>query len=1051
MNIKLELNKKKMDEQQKLYADRFQLLTDEEKLLYHSLNQTEAPYESDKTIPEVFYKSAAKFADNIALSFEGGTMTYRQLNERSNQIAHMLLANGLKKGDYVALVMERSKETVMSLLGILKAGGIYVPIDPSYPKERCHYLLNDTCAPFILTKSEHSSFLRELLQQDSHSRSVFKIDQMEETYSKENIDINSSPSDIAYIIYTSGSTGKPKGTMLRHYSVVNLIKDHQRIYQSTEKDVYSQFISYSFDPSIAETFTALFSGARLHMLTSIERVSIEAFAEMIKREKITSATVPNAFFNQLATYLPVEMKESLASLKYLSVGGEALMASVIQKWQEKFGTNIEIVNVYGPTECTVLSSYYKVKGEIKDNTTSIPIGKPIANYEMYILNNEGKLCPVNEPGELYIAGIGLAAGYLNQPEKTAEAFVPHLFSNDPEKLMYRTGDLVRLLPSGVIEFVGRKDTQIKVRGFRIEIGEIETVLANHPSIHQAVILAKKMNDGNNSLFAYYTVSPGSQIEQEEIRKYLGQTLPEYMIPERFIEMEQMPLSPTGKIDRKQLAELEISLSQTNDYEAPENEMQQILAKAWEHVLGIERVGIRDNFFHIGGHSLKILEILVQVKKHAPFLTIQDFFQYQTIAELDYFIKNYNFEENSSTKQSKDFVLKELMEPSALSINPKVKPLPMNKVLLTGATGFLGSHVLYELLVKTNAHIYCLIRQNSNMSLDKKLKDSMQFYFGEAIIPLLEKRVTVIQGDLSKQSLNLSSEDISTLSEEIDAVIHCGADVRHFGAADHFHNVNIEGTRYLLELAKRREGVHFHHVSTIGIPEELAVSQWDYYEEHGDFDYNVTLGNVYNQSKLEAEKLVKNAILDGIPVSIYRVGNLTCHSETGKFQRNMDDNAFYRMIKSMLCLGKTPEANWHVDFTPINFASQALVALASQPKSSGHIFHLCNPAPLLYLDLIDMLKEMGYDLEVIKANEYENWLLNGDHPEELQKFLSLAIAQLDGDGASDSPFIFNTDKTQEFLKKTDVTCAKPNPTFIRTMINYGIKMGYFPEPKPVGVR
>lgn len=212
------------------------------------------------------------------------------------------------------------------------------------------------------------------------------------------------------------------------------------------------------------------------MLTSIERVSIEAFAEMIKREKITSATVPNAFFNQLATYLPVEMKESLASLKYLSVGGEALMASVIQKWQEKFGTNIEIVNVYGPTECTVLSSYYKVKGEIKDNTTSIPIGKPIANYEMYILNNEGKLCPVNEPGELYIAGIGLAAGYLNQPEKTAEAFVPHLFSNDPEKLMYRTGDLVRLLPSGVIEFVGRKDTQIKVRGFRIEIGEIETVL-----------------------------------------------------------------------------------------------------------------------------------------------------------------------------------------------------------------------------------------------------------------------------------------------------------------------------------------------------------------------------------------------------------------------------------------------------------------------------------------------------------------------------------------------------------------------------------------------
>lgn len=1040
-----------MDELQKLYAPRFELLTEAEKSLYYSLNQTEAHYETDKTIPEVFYKSAAMFADNIALSFEGGSMTYRQLNERSNQIAHMLLENGLKKGDYVALVMERSKETVVSLLGILKAGGVYVPIDPSYPKERCYYLLDDTGAPFILTKSEYKSYLSELLQMDTHSRSIFQVDLIEEPYSKEDIDNVSSPSDIAYIIYTSGSTGKPKGTMLRHHSVVNLIRDHQRIYQTTEKDVFSQFISYSFDPSIAETFTALFSGARLHMLTSIERVSIEAFAEMIRREKITSATVPNAFFNQLATYLPVEMKGSLSSLKYLSVGGEALMTSTVQKWQGKFGVNTEIVNVYGPTECTVLSSYYKVKGKIKDDKSSIPIGKPVANYEMYILNNEGMLCPVNEPGELYIAGVGLAAGYLNQPEKTAEAFVPHLFPDDPEKLMYRTGDLVRLLPSGVIEFVGRKDTQVKVRGFRIEIGEIETVLAAHPNIHQAVILAKKMNDGNNSLFAYYTVSSGSQIEQEEIRKYMGQILPEYMVPERFIEMEQMPLSPTGKIDRKQLAELEILLSPTNNYEGPENEMQQRLALAWQDVLGIERVGIRDNFFHIGGHSLKILEILVRIKKYAPFLTIQDFFQYQTISELDHYIKNYRFEESNSAKQSKDFVLKELMEPSALSVDPKVKPMPMHKVLLTGGTGYLGSHVLYELLVKTNAHIYCLIRQNSNISLDKKLKDSMEFYFGEAIIPLLDQRVTVIQGDLSKEALNLSSEDIATLSEEIDAIIHCGADVRHFGAADHFHNVNIEGTRYLLEFAKRKEGVHFHHVSTIGIPEELAVHQWDYYQEHGDFDYNVTLENVYNQSKLAAEKLVRNAAMDGIPVSIYRVGNLTCHSETGKFQRNMDDNAFYRMIKSMLCLGRTPDANWHVDFTPINFASQALVALASQPTSNGHIFHLCNPEPLLYLDFIDMLKGMGYDLEIIGANEYENWLLNGDHPEELQEYLSLAIAQLDGDGANDSPFILNTDKTQEFLKNTDVTCAEPNPTFIRTMINYGIKMGYFPEPVPVGVR
>lgn len=249
-----------------------------------------------------------------------------------------------------------------------------------------------------------------------------------DSFTKENIHSDLHPSDLAYIIYTSGSTGKPKGVMLKHEAVINLITDNQRIYQSTKDDVYSQFISYSFDPSVTETFTAFFSGARLHMLTSIERLSIEAFANMIAREKITTATVPNAFFTQLATYLPVEYQEKLSTLKYLSVGGEALMPAVVQRWQEKFGKNTEIVNVYGPTECTVLSSYFRIKDTITDNQGSMPIGRPIANYEMYIVNSNHQLCPINVTGELCIAGIGLAAGYLHQPEKKQPRFLFHIYS-----------------------------------------------------------------------------------------------------------------------------------------------------------------------------------------------------------------------------------------------------------------------------------------------------------------------------------------------------------------------------------------------------------------------------------------------------------------------------------------------------------------------------------------------------------------------------------------------------------------------------------------------
>ncbi len=1036
-------------EPQTLPSNRTQLLNEEDLLAYQTLNQTLADYDQNTTIPDVFYQAAQQFAERIALSFENGKMTYHQLNEQSNQVAHMLIANGLQKGNYVAIVMERSKETIISLLGVLKAGGVYVPIDPSYPKERCQYLLNDTGAPFILTKNEHTALLNDFIHNDSQTRTVLTINQSEKGYSQENLTCEIHPSDLAYIIYTSGSTGKPKGVMLKHESVINLITDNQRIYHSTQDDVYSQFISYSFDPSVTETFTAFFSGARLHMLTSVERLSIEAFADMIGREQVTAATVPNAFFTQLATHLPVEYREKLTTLNYLSVGGEALLPAVVQKWHEKFGLTTEIINLYGPTECTVLSSYFKIKDSIIDKQSSIPIGRPIANYEMYVVNDDEQLCPVHETGELCIAGAGLAAGYLHQPEKTAEVFVPHLLK--PEQKMYRTGDLVRLLPSGIIEFVGRKDSQIKVRGFRIELGEIETVLSNHPNIQEVVIIAKKKSDGNNHLFAYYTVTSGIQLEEDILRDYLSTLLPDYMVPERFIELPEMPLSPTGKIDRKQLASLEVVLSRSHAYSAPQNNIQQLLAIAWEKALGIEPIGIHDNFFHIGGHSLKVLEILVQVKKHIPFLKIQDFFHYQTIAELDQYIRHYQPEANDNQEQPANLVFKDLMEPSPLQFSQTVRPLPMTSVLLTGATGYLGSHILYELLTVTNAHIYCLIRPGAHATIKDKLMDSMQFYFGNDLVHPMKERVTVIPGDLGKQQLDLSDEAEQMLLEKINAIIHCGADVRHFGAADHFNNVNVNGTRHLLEIAKRKPGMHFHYVSTIGIPEELAAIQWGSNEAKGNFNYDVKLNNVYTQSKLEAENLVRNAVNDAIPISIYRVGNLSCHSETGKFQRNIDDNAFYRMIKSMLYLGKTPTAQWHVDFTPINYASQALVSLASQPAANGHVFHLCNPVSLPYLELIDMIKEFGYDLSIVSAQEYTNWLLHSEHTKEAQEYLSLAIAQLEGDGAGDSPFIFNCKKTLEFLVNTKIECAVPNTAFIHRMIQYGIDTGYFPAPSQVNIR
>lgn len=1026
-----------------------QLVSTEEQALYKKLNETEAPYPMNKTISEVFYEKAEAFLNRIALSSPSGQLTYGELNERSNEIAHMLVSNGIKRGDFVAILMERSMETVISILGVLKAGGVYVPVDPAYPKDRCFYLLSDTGAPFILTKSKFAHLLDELLKDDSNVRTVFQVDALKRKYSKENIVIEQSSSDLAYIIYTSGSTGKPKGTMLKHESVINLIMANQRMYQTTEKDVFTQFISYSFDPSVTETFTAFFSGARLHMLTETERISIEEFADVVERERATVATVPNAFFNQLALHLPKERQAKLQTLRSISVGGEALMSSMIQSWQEKFGTNIEIFNVYGPTECTVLSTYCKVS-EVKLDQSTIPIGRPISNYQAYILNEDKQLCPVNVPGELYIGGIGLAAGYLNQPTKTAESFVPNIFSNQANSRLYRTGDIVRLLPSGLIEFVGRKDSQVKVRGFRIEMGEIEAALSKIPQIEEAVVIAKKQVDGNNVLFAFYTAVSGINVSASAIRDVLKTQLPSYMVPEHFVQLDQMPLSPTGKIDRKQLALMEIQMMDDREYHGPENETQALLADAWTKVLGLERVGIHDDFFHIGGHSLKILQILVQVKKRFPFLKIQDFFEYPTIAEMENYIKSYQSESHIVDKKE-TWEVKDLFEPPALNVSHKIKSLPMKTVLLTGATGYLGSHVLYELLKGTDAHVYCLIRNNSSLSIEQKLIDRLQFYFGDDVVKELNKRVTAVQGDLSENELGLSQQDKNRLINEVDAIIHCGADVRHFGDASHFNQVNIEGTNDLLEIAKQRDGIHFHHISTIGIPEELALTQWDIYTKTGDFDYNVKLENVYNQSKLQAENVVRKAAINHhIPVTIYRVGNLSCHSKTGAFQRNIDDNAFYRMMKSMLYLGKAPKANWFVDFTPIDYASKAIVSLASQEGTNGQTFHLCNPKQLSYTSFIKYMKELGYQIDLMESEDYEDWLLNGDHSEESQEILSLAIAQLEGEGASDSELRFKCENVQSFLQSTNIHCAEPDQQFIQLMIEYGVKTNYFPKPKSVVV-
>ena len=1020
------------------------ILTKQDKELYQQINRTDAPYRMDATIPQMFMEAAQQFPAHQALSMEGRALTYRELDETTNQVAHMLRRHGVKKGEYVALFMHRSIETVIGILAILKAGGVYIPIDPEYPEDRIRYMLEDSQTAYILTTSAHDARARELV--DDKQVQVLLTDGVLDAFPRTAVNIELQPSDLAYIIYTSGSTGRPKGTLLAHQGVINLSTWMREYFELSHEDVVFGFASFSFDASVFEMFSALFWGARFHLLSAAERLSFDSFTEAVAREKGTFVTLPTAFFKQLAEYLREEDQVHYASMKRIAVAGEALTGEIVRKWQRRFGLRPQIINAYGPTECTVCSSAFKIETQLPLQQAHVPIGTPIANTELYVVSPAGQLCPVNVPGELYIGSVGMAVAYWQQPEKTKDAFIPHPFTDVPGARLYKSGDIVRLLPDGNIEYVGRKDDQVKIRGFRIEMGEIEDTIVRHEEIEEGVVIARKEN-GEYKLSAYYTTKPGHEVSPAQIRGFLGTHLPEYMIPELIIKLDEMPLTPNKKVDRKALAAREDQAVSDMEYVEPSTEDELFLASVWKKILKVDRVGANDDFFQIGGHSLKILHALALSKPRYPFLRIQDYFQHRTLGQLAAYAAGHQAydQQSHSFERIKPNEIRDLHESPIhrSEVNVEVRSAQPRKVLLTGATGYFGSHLLHELLKQPDTHVYCMVRPSAEMM--KRVEDKIRFSFGETEVQRLKDRVTVIAGDLTRPGLGMSEADRELLKQNVDAIIHAAADVRHFGEADYFYQVNVAGTKELLDIAREAGGIRFHYVSTISVPEELALSgQWEHVRAHGDFDYTQRLENVYANSKLMAEQAVREAIQTGVPATIYRAGNLVGHSKTGRFQENIDSNAFYRMIKVMLLLGKAPDAHMWVDLTPIDYASEALVALASKLETIGQLYHLVNPQQISYEQFINDLNDLGYAIDLMEPADYEAMLFSPEQQID-EETLQLAMAQLEGDGARDSVYRFGCRETMRTLAADDVTCAVPDQQLIGVLLAYAQKIGYFPAP------
>jgi amino acid adenylation domain-containing protein len=552
-------------------------------------NATQSAAAADVCVHELVEAQAARIPDAAAVEFEGERLSYAELNARANRLARHLRTLGVGPDVRVGVCMERSLELVVGLLSVLKAGGAYVPLDPNYPRERLSFVVNDSAPVMVLTHGCVSDGVRATLVA-SGLPTLDVVDDVERWshQSSENLDRGGvSPERLAYLIYTSGSTGAPKGAMVEHRSLANVIAWSQDRWNLDESDALLQKTPFSFDVSAWEFFWPLASGARLVMARPGGHRDPAYLVQAVRETGITTLKlVPS----QLSLFLEHADAEACASLRHLISGGEALPAELLRRARTRL-PETQITNVYGPTEATVDVTWWKCPET--DLPQSIPIGRPMANTRMYILDERLEPVPVGVSGELYIGGVQVARGYLNRPELTAQRFIASPFVAGDR--LYKTGDLARYRPDGNIEYLGRNDFQVKLRGFRIELGEIESRLAEHAEVREAVVVSLEDGSGEKRLVAYYTSADG-EIGAEALRTHLQTTLPEYMVPAAYVLLESLPLTAHGKLDRKALPAPDGGAYASRAYEAPEGEIELTLAAIWRDLLGVDRVGRNDNLF-----------------------------------------------------------------------------------------------------------------------------------------------------------------------------------------------------------------------------------------------------------------------------------------------------------------------------------------------------------------------------------------------------------------------------------------------------------------------
>ncbi|WP_440671226.1 amino acid adenylation domain-containing protein, partial [Cysteiniphilum sp. 5D8B4] len=760
---------------------------DQKKKLLYDWNKTDKPYPKNKTIHQLFEKQVDKHPNNIAVVFENKQLTYAQLNAKANQLARYLRSiTPIQPDTFIAIALDKSLEMIIGILGILKSGAAYVPIDPNYPSDRIQYILDDTKAPLILSQSQYTPRLVSI----SDAKIISLDNDCYQELPTHNLKSISTANDLAYVIYTSGTTGQPKGVLQSHYNVIRLFATTNHQFKFTQDDIWILYHNYVFDFSVWELWGALFFGGKIMILNDNQKHSLKALCKFIINNKVTVLNqTPTVFYNLLDYINDIKNhSHSLDSLRYIIFGGDKLNFNKLNQYfnlvnNRKLET--KIINMYGITEITVHATFKEVIAKDCNQSSSI-IGTPLSDMQCYILNQHGEPTITGNIGELYIGGAGLAHGYLNKPELTAEKFIPNPFATETDKAngydhLYKTGDLVRRLPDGDLEYIGRKDKQVKIRGFRIELSEIENSLINITGIRQAVVINRVVND-EQYLFAYYTAN--EQINPELVLDKLTNKLPHYMVPNAALQINEIPLTINGKIDMNALPDIRFESSTA--YIEPKTEQERIVCQAFSNLLLIDKVGIDDDFFKLGGNSIKAIQLAIVLQSNLE-IDVAEIFDLRTprklannkrithdllISKLEQIKHDYANQRikghekfNLAMSLKKEQYLSQIANMRAIKYTTK----PIQNVLLTGATGFLGCNLLNQLLTLTPYKIFLCIRAKNKTHAIERIAYKYQFYFDMSLENHFADRLVYIPCDLEKRQIGVSDEQYHQLTKNIDSI------------------------------------------------------------------------------------------------------------------------------------------------------------------------------------------------------------------------------------------------------------------------------------------